>query len=221
MRSCGKLQLRPISSLPPNPSLGRHSHFHFHSHHSPVPSTNKKVSEVRKIAEFTNAVRSLTDSSVSTFFFGCPFANFVAADPIIQASGPGTYEIPHQPIHSTFTPHLPPLTDLLLAHLLIGIPSPAAGGETLFDGPLGTFSFPSFPSASSTLVSLFKKLLSLTGLPLANPPATPICTFPLPEPPFTPLTPGDVRCGMFSGRGCSEPTLPVSTLEALPALERA
>ena len=32
---------------------------------------------------------------------------------------------------------------------------------------------------------------------------------------------GDVRCGMFSGTGCCEPTEPVSTLSPLPALDMA
>jgi hypothetical protein len=104
-------------------------------------------------------------------------------------------------------------------YLLIGIPSVVGGGLTLSLNLSPTFVF---SSNSSALVSRFKKLLSFTGLPLCTPPVLPRWILPLPLPPWLALpTPGDERCGMFSGRGCWEPTLPVSTELALPALERA
>lgn len=106
-------------------------------------------------------------------------------------------------------------------YFLIGMPSPTGGGLTL-SATLSPASF-SLSSVSSALVSLFRKLLSLTGLPFGRPPALLWCTMlPLPLPPWLALpTPGEDRCGMFSGSGCCEPTLPVSTELALPALESA
>ena len=77
-------------------------------------------------------------------------------------------------------------------------------------------------SSSEALVSRFRKLLSLTGLPLWAPTMPERWTLLFPEPPWlAALMLGEVRCGMFSGRGCCEPTLPVSTEPALPALESA
>ena len=73
---------------------------------------------------------------------------------------------------------------------------------------------------SSALVSLCRKLLSFTGLPLDAPgrefPLTlvPLLLIPL-------FGPGEVRCGMFSGSGCWEPTEVTPPSEALPALVRA
>jgi hypothetical protein len=59
----------------------------------------------------------------------------------------------------------------------------------------------------------------LTGLPLWTPAAPAMWMLQLPLPPWlAALMLGDVRCGMFSGSGCCEPTLPVSTEPALPAL---
>lgn len=107
-------------------------------------------------------------------------------------------------------------------YLLIGMPSFAGGGE-MFSATLSMPSRFLTPSTSSTLVCRFRNELSLTGLPLATPPPLPSCTLPLPAPPTTPAapTPGELRCGIFSGSGCWEPTLPVSTEDAFPALDSA
>lgn len=54
---------------------------------------------------------------------------------------------------------------------------------------------------SSALVSRCKKLLSFTGLPLEPPGREPpLAVLPLPLPQLS--GPGEVKCGIFSGRGC-------------------
>ena len=54
---------------------------------------------------------------------------------------------------------------------------------------------------SSALVSLCRKLLSFTGLPLDAPGRDPPLTaLPLPLTPV--FRPGEVKCGIFSGSGC-------------------
>lgn len=78
---------------------------------------------------------------------------------------------------------------------LIGTPSLIGAGLTL---SLSS-SFARLSPCSSTLVSRCRKLLSFTGLPLC--PACSCPPFPL-QLPLVPLGPGEVRCGMFSGRGC-------------------
>ena len=78
---------------------------------------------------------------------------------------------------------------------LIGTPSLTGAGLTL-----SSFSsFAGLSPCSSTLVSRCRKLLSFTGLPLC-----PACSCPpfVLLLPLLPLGPGEVRCGMFSGRGC-------------------
>lgn len=97
---------------------------------------------------------------------------------------------------------------------LIGTPSLTGAGLTLSSSS----SFAGLSPCSSTLVSRCRKLLSFTGLPLC--PACSCPPFPLPLP-LGPFGPGEVRCGIFSGRGCSEPIEVTPTSEALPALERA
>ena len=97
---------------------------------------------------------------------------------------------------------------------LIGTPSLTGGGLMLPSSlSLGTASW------SSTLVSRFKKLHSFTGLPLCPPWCEPLC--PLPFPLVLLFWLGELRCGMFSGKGCCEPMEVTPTSEALPALERA
>jgi hypothetical protein len=60
-----------------------------------------------------------------------------------------------------------------------------------------------YSSSTSTLFSLFKKLLSLTGLALCEPPAAPGLMLLLPLPPWLAMPrPGEERWGMFSRRGC-------------------
>ena len=76
-------------------------------------------------------------------------------------------------------------------------------------------------SWSSMLCSRCRKLLSFTGDPLCP---DDCCPCPLPTPPAPlPLFPGlgELKCGMFSGRGCCEPIEVTPTSDALPALERA
>lgn len=98
------------------------------------------------------------------------------------------------------------------------MPSFTGGGLTLSEGRLVSPPL----SSSEALVSRLRKLASLTGLPLWAPTEPLVWMLPLPLPPWLALlTLGEVRCGIFSGSGCWEPTLPVSTEPALPALERA
>lgn len=79
------------------------------------------------------------------------------------------------------------------------IPSFAGGGLAL---PTSLSAFFMSPNRS-TLVSLLKWVLSLTGLALCEPPAVPGLMLLLPLPPWLAMpTPGEERCGMFSGRGC-------------------
>lgn len=107
-----------------------------------------------------------------------------------------------------------------LCHL-IGTPSFAGGGlvTASFSGLFGEFTG-LITLGSSALVSRCKKLLSLTGLPLVAPGRLPLGA-PLLGPLLLLLGPGDVRCGIFSGRGCWLPMEVTPPSEALPAFERA
>ena len=103
----------------------------------------------------------------------------------------------------------------------MGTPSSAGGGlvaapfSGLFGECAGLSTF-----GSSALVSRCKKLLSFTGLPLVAPGRFPPGAGTLA--PFVPLLgPGELRCGMFSGRGCWLPMDVTPPSEALPALESA
>ena len=97
-------------------------------------------------------------------------------------------------------------------------------GTPSFDGglpalpPSGLFGLSTLPS--STLVSLCKKLLSFTGLPLDAPGIDPLLA-PLLLPLLPLVGPGEVRWGMFSGRGCWLPIEVTPPSDALPAFERA
>lgn len=97
-------------------------------------------------------------------------------------------------------------------------------GTPSFDGGLlalprsGLFGLSTLPS--STLVSLCKKLLSFTGLPLDAPGIDPLLA-PLLLPLLPLLGPGEVRWGMFSGSGCWLPMEVTPPSDALPAFESA
>ena len=94
----------------------------------------------------------------------------------------------------------------------------------LLSGDCGLFGLMT-PAASSTLVSLCKKLLSFTGLllvaPATAPPLVVLFTL-LEEPlPFILVPEGELAWGMFSGRGCSLPIEVTPPSLALPALDIA
>ena len=97
-------------------------------------------------------------------------------------------------------------------------------GTPSFDGGLpalprsGLFGLSTLPS--STLVSLYKKLLSFTGLPLDAPGTDPLLA-PALLPLLALLGPGEDRWGMFSGSGCWLPMDVTPPSDALPAFESA
>lgn len=98
---------------------------------------------------------------------------------------------------------------------LIGTPTLIGGGLILSS----SLSFFGLAPWSSMLVSRCKKLASLTGLPLWPPSSGPLFPLPLPLPLL--VGPGEVKCGIFSGSGCSEPMDVTPPSGILPAFERA